>query len=344
MFILILFVSLLPDYAEASTITSSAKTGITNGNLRYAYNKAVQNALINAIKGYYRQNSENAIEVTAEFVKFIKSYSIINQNINDKSVEVTLKVSLDDDALQDARLIVSHHTDSAVYLQRGISADILPSGEIRQTISKILSSKQFSLKDETKFLDMINNPSLDNQIQEAFKKTESQNMFIFDFTPVTDTEEFENDRNKCEILTHILIFSKKGDNKNLKITTGSLNTTPKYCYSEAIAYAVDNAVAYVRENIIQIPDTSPKLQKYNIKCINFTNMVATKNLLDTLLQRGIIKSSKPISYSQKSIIFEVESFFNTEELDNKIQTLSLSQKPKSSFTKKEFILDFSGGQ
>ena len=134
---------------------------------------------------------------------------------------------------------------------------------------------------------------------------------------------------------------KKSEAKTIQITTGSNNTNTAYCYNDAVKQAATETITYVRENIVKLPETAAKLQKYEIKLVNANNFVITKNIMDTLLKRGLIKSSKTVSYNQKSVVFEVESYFSPEELGNKVQSSKLPMKPtKMEFGKKELVLDF----
>ena len=53
-------------------------------------------------------------------------------------------------------------------------------------------------------------------------------------------------------------------------------------------------------------------------------------------------SYKTVSYSQKNVVFEVNTYFSSEELSRKIQELKFPKQPtKIEFNDKKLILDFS---
>ena len=327
----------------AYNVVATGKAAVKNLKLRDAYYSALNNAKLASIRWYYKENNITDMEVNEDFFKFIKSYSILEQNMDDNNtISVKLKIDLDDEALKDARLLLNQYADAAVYLYRGIDDTILHAKQIQNTITNILSSQQFSLSDQALFLGKIDDMYDEKKINNAFNDINSTSLIIFDFRVITNLEEFKDTSNMCEVETTVTIINKKNDSKTIQIVTGNDNRNITKCYNNAIKQAATDTVTYVRDNIIQLPETAVKLHKYNINFINANNLVLTKNIIDTLSQRGLLKSYKTVSYSQKNVVFEVDSYFSPEELSRKIQELNFPKQPnKIEFNDKKLILDFS---
>lgn len=327
----------------AYNVVATGKATIKNLRLRDAYYSALNNAKLAAIRWYYKENKITDMEVNEDYFKFIRSYSILDQSIEDnKTVAVKLKIDLDDAALKDARLLLNQYADSTVYLYRGIDDAVLPAKQVQSTITNTLAAQQFSLADQALFLGKIDDIYDEKKINKAFNEVNSASLIIFDFRVITSLEEFKDPNNMCEVETTVTIANKKNDSKTIQIVTGNDNNNIIKCYNNAVKQAASDTVAYVRDNIIQLPETAAKLQKYNINFINANNLVLTKNIIDTLSQRRLIKSYKTVSYSQKNVVFEVNTYFSSEELSRKIQELKFLKQPtKIEFNDKKLILDFS---
>ncbi len=324
----------------AYNVTTTGKATISKNRLRDAYHSAIKNARLGAIRWYYKENNQD-VKVTYEYLKFIRSYTILEQNIEEDAVVVKLRIDLDDIALQDASLLLNQYSDTAVYVYRGINEATLPDKQVKNAITTVLSSKQFSLSNQANFLGKITDISDNTQVEKAFKGIDTNVLLIFDFEPVLSFENFKDSNNTCELTTTVTINDKKGESKTIQIVTGSNNTNPAYCYNDAVKQATNETITYVRENIVKLPESVAKLQKYEVKLINANNFVLTKNIMDTLSKRGLIKSSKTVSYTQKSVVFEVESYFSPEELGGKIKSSQLPKQPtKMDFGRKELVLDF----
>ena len=339
----IILIMLFAFESYAYNVVAIGKATIKNMRLRDAYYSAMNNAKLASIRWYYKENQITDVEVNEDYLKFIKSYSILEQNIEDnKTVSVKLKIDLDDTALKDARLLLNQYADSVVYLYRGIDDNILPAKQIQTTINNTLSAKQFSLADQALFLGKLDDINDESKITKAFNDINSTSLIIFDFRVIESIEEYKNPDNKCEVETTVSIYNKKNDTKTIQIVTGNDNSNITKCINNAIKQSAADTVAYVRDNIIQLPETAAKLYKYNIDFNNANNLVLTKNIIDTLSQRGLIKSYKTISYSQKNVVFEVDTYFSTEDLGRKIQELKFAKQPtKIEFNDKKLILDFS---
>ena len=338
--LIIMLITITAYDSYALNVVATGRSKISQTNLRNAYNNALYNALLSSIKWYYKQNNQS-IDVTKEYIKFIKSYTILEQNIDNNNVIIKLRVDLDDTALQDAQVLLNQHSDSLVYIHRGIENDMLDNKQINTLISSTLSSKQFSISNQGEFFGKIDDVNNDSQIEKAFSGVKSNTLIVFDFQPILEKDLFKDGDNNCELNTTVTINSKNKETKTLQITTGSTNSNNTRCYNESVKQASNNSIEYIRDNIVQLPENAVKLQKYEVKILNTNNLVITKNIIDTLLKRGLIKSSKTLSYTQKSVVFEVESYFSPEELSVKVKNSKLPKQPtKIDFGSKELLLDF----
>ncbi len=215
----------------AYNVTVIGKATIKNLRLRDAYYSALYNAKISSIRWYYK-NAEPAVndttitdmEVNDDFFKFIRSYSILEQNIEDNTtVTVKLKIDLDDAALKDARLLLNQYADSTVYIYRGIDDTILPAKQIQNTITNTLSSKQFSLAEQALFLGKIDDIYDEKKINKAFREVNSASLIMFDFRIINNIEDFKEPDNICEVETTVTIVNKKNNSKTIQIVTGNDN-------------------------------------------------------------------------------------------------------------------------
>ena len=194
----------------AYNVTVIGKATIKNLRLRDAYYSALYNAKISSIRWYYKENKITDMEVNDDFFKFIRSYSILEQNIEDNTtVTVKLKIDLDDAALKDARLLLNQYADSTVYIYRGIDDTILPAKQIQNTITNTLSSKQFSLAEQALFLGKIDDIYDEKKINKAFREVNSASLIMFDFRIINNIEDFKEPDNICEVETTVTIVNKK---------------------------------------------------------------------------------------------------------------------------------------
>lgn len=343
--ILIIMAFILVSFESyAINVSSTGTAKVKDGRLREAYYKAMENSVIGAIKWYYRQNSIRGIEVTGDFIRFVNGYSILSTDLSEDNTTVTMRMrlNLDEKALKDANLIINQHTDPVVYIFRGIDNNIIPANTIKKIIESHLTSSQFSLAEQSTFLVDMRGKFDNESIEKSFKNLkETDNLFIFDFQPVYDKEMFVTQFNSCELTTTISIYEKKGEPKRLQVVTGDNLKNDYNCYVSSINQSVTNLMSYIRENMIKLPDNAAKLSKYRINLLNLNNMVTAKNVINLLIQRGVIKTYKTLSYSQKIMAFEVETFFKPDNLLRKIQGLEIENEPVITDSGSAINIDFS---
>lgn len=336
--LIISLVSSIFTSAYAVEVSSTGTAKIRRG-MTAAYLDALNDSMIGAIRWYYKENQIKDIEVTNEFTKFVKGFEILESNlINDNTtIQLRLKIDLDEDSLKNAKFMIKQHADSVVYYQGGIPSEYVSYQNVQNTINKVLISNSFDLKNLDDFLSKIEDYDA-NGYKKAFKKTGSDYLFLFNFQPV-EQGQYKDQDNLCELLTTVEIVSKKDGAKTLQVTTGSKLNNTNYCYQAAVKEAISSTVQYVRENIIKLPETSLKLQEYKIKFINFTNMVNTKNIMDMLKNKGFIKNFKTLSYSQNTVEFNVQTYFPEEDLISKVIDKDNSAGIKFKISRGEISID-----
>lgn len=314
---------------------------IENGNMRTAYKKAVEEALMDAVREYYGNNSDNETEIpdiTPEYVKFIKSYKITARNTDGYKIDVGVEASLDTVSLKDASRLLNRRLDTAVFAFTPIPGTGLAYSEISKIINNTLQSKNFSTMDQNTFAYVITDPNDTAGIIGAFGGVNSKYLFKFDFEAVFP-EEVEGG-NLCELTATTDIRIKRGEAKALKVETSSQNPNKKECFTEALTQAVSSTIDYVRANIIQEQSENSHVYSYEIKTINFKNMVSTNKFLIGLRQKGLVNSFRGISFASKENLFSVESLFDKETLVEKIKETGLDKNVGIAIGDKGLILDF----
>lgn len=289
--------------------------------MRLAYSRAVNNALINAIREYYKENNpDNIPDISREYIKFIRSYSIISQAIEGSTIYIRLSANIDDIGLQDAKIYIDNPVDSAVFVFSGINEEVLPLETQAKIIERSLVSKNFSTNDQRNFIYNINNMKSKKEAEEQFKNVYSHYLFRFIFS--SKFEDFSNSDHNCELITTTDIVSKDGFTQTLKVETYSSNTDKNKCISDAMSKAIVSTIDYIRNNLIEAPDTTKELYTYYIKVINFKNMVGTNNFFAALKKRGFIKDYKATSFSGKEVSFKIDSYFDKNDLSTKLYSVN----------------------
>ena len=318
-FLLLIFViSPIFTNAFALNVSSTGIAKIKDGNMNEAYKEAMEDSMLGAIHWYYKKANIKDIDVTEEFIKFVQGYQIVESElINDNTtIKLRLKVKLDEESLIDARFIINQHSDSVVYFQTGIP-NLNLHNTIQNTINNVLLDNSFDLKELDNFNSKVEDPSSTDNLKNAFLKTGASYLFHIKFQPL-EKDEFKDSENMCELLTIVDVLGRNNSTKTLQVTTGSKSKNKNYCYTYSIKEAINASTEYIRNNIIKLPETTLKIKEYKIRFINFTNMVNTKNIMDTFVSRGLVKSFKTLSYSQNTVVFNVESFFTEKEISDKI--------------------------
>lgn len=319
--------ALLPNlsHAQMSKSVGIGEAIIENGDMVAAYKMALDEALIDAIKEYYEIASDNASEIpdiTPEYLKFIKSYKITSRTADEFKVNINVEVALDTVTIKDATRFINKRLDTAVFLFKTTPAN-LATNDIGLLINKILQNNNFSTMDQSNFSYMITDMNDIVQVTNAFSGVNGKYMFQFDFN-IKYPEKTES-LNVCEIETTTAIKIKRGEEKALKITTVSQNPDKLKCLSEAVSQAVNMTMEYVRTNIIKEEPENEQIHSYEIKVVNFKNMVSTNKLISSLVQKGFINTYKTSAFASKEIVFNVESIFTPDGLMKIIKEAGLDK-------------------
>lgn len=320
-------------------ISSIGRAGIEKSNMRIAYNQAVHNALINAIRQYYsQQNSDNMPDISKEYIKFVKSFKVVSQEVIGSTISIKIVADLDNIGLQDANIYINNSVNTAVFTYYGVNEDILSNDRQARIINNALVSKNFTTNDQDNFIQGITDIKSSSDIKSQFGNTYSFYLFKFSFDG-----KFKNLSNPdfgCELITTTDILSKNSETHTLKIETNSTNKNQGDCISDAMSQAVVSTIDYIRKNLIETTGDK-ELHKYQIKAINFKNMVGTNNFLSALKQRGFIQNYKAISFTGKEVVFEIDTYFNKEDLSNKLYSVkSDDMNFKYEVDSKGITLDF----
>ncbi len=311
--------------------------------MRSAYKNALDNAIIGAVRAYYKSNMSGGSktpDISPEYVKFVKSYKILSRSVSGYTVRIRIAADLDNVALQDAGIFINNPVNTAVFVFDGISSKILSDDEQAVIIDRALTSKNFSTNEQRNFLYGVSDMGSNSQVSKQFKNVYSRYLFKFSFKPSFDN--LSDPDNSCELTTTTDILSRDGQSRTLKIETSSLKFNEKQCVSDAMRKAVVATVDYARTNLIQIPEQNKQLNSYKIKAINFKNMVGTNNFISALKQRGFISQYRAVSFSGKEIVFQIESYFTEKELEEKLKTVTSDDMNFTYSTDGEgIILDFS---
>ncbi len=322
--ILAIFLAITTTSAHATNMKGTGEAVIIKNNTIDAVNKSLNNALLNSVRAYYKQQEQygySSPDITNEYIKFIKSYQLINQKVVGSKIVTTINANLDVDALTDATLLISEHTDSVVYITRGIDEDIVKQTTLDNIVTSALKENDFTAQYQDNFLYNINDIEKTSQVVSSFNSVDSKNMIIFNFD-IKDGN-LNNPDNLCEVVTTTNIHTKNKLTKTLQLTTGSFQTAQDLCVREAIVNAINTTVKYTRDNLIERVEIERTVYNYKMKTVNAPNMIITNNLLDTLKDRGFINSYKTSGFSANEVIFNIETYFTEDILVERLLNISL---------------------
>ena len=304
--------------SDAEIVQSAGSAVIEKGDMRSAYKNALDNAIIGAVRAYYKSKATDKMpDISPEYIKFVKGYKILSRSVSGYTLRIRIAADLDNAALQDAAVFIDKPVNTTVFVFSGIPSKILPDDEQAIIIDKALASKSFSTGEQKNFLYGISDMGSRSQAIRQFKNVYSKYLFKFSFKPSFDN--LSDPDNSCELVASTDIIQRDGDTRTLKIETSSLKANEKQCISDAMTKAVATTIDYARSNLIRVPEQTKRLISYKIKAINFKNMVGTNNFISTLKQRGLIVNYKAASFSVKEIVFQVESYFSEKELEEKLK-------------------------
>lgn len=310
--------------------------------MRAAYKTALESALIDAVREYL-WNSEEVAEIpdiTPEFIKFVKSYKVTSSSVDGYKINVGVEAVLDAVTLKDANQFLNNKIDTAVFVfSQPTTNSPLTNMEVSKIITQILQSKNFSTMEQNKFSYNITNPNDNIQIVNTFGSVNAK--YLFKINLDITYPDIEQSDNICDVAMVTDIKMKNGEEKVLKVSVGLPELDKKQCVAGSISQGLTTTIDYIRNNIIQEHSENAQVYYYEIKAVNFTNMIATNKFFGSLKQRRFVNNFKAASFASKEIIFNIESLFDKDKLKEKISEAGLDKNININVDSKGLILDFS---
>ena len=349
LFILFFLIISCYGYAQISKTIGLGEAIIENSNMKAAYKTAIQNALLDAIREYYVNASENGEipDVTPEYIKFIKSYKITSRNIDDFKVFVSVEAYLDNVTIKDPKPFLTKRLDTIVFMFSNLPEAVISDSEISKTMNNVLQAQNFSTMDQNNFAYLITDPENKPQIINAFNSVGAKYLLLFSFV-LTYPEHLEKNQSiideptyTCEITVNANLRSKQGKEKKITLSINSGNKDRTKCAKEAMNKGLISLVEYLRTNILLDEATISRIHSYQIKVINFKNMVNTNKFFESLKQKGFVNSYKVTSFASKEVLFNVETIFEPTILQQKITDAGLNQNIIVKNENNGLVLDFS---
>ncbi|MGA1845913.1 hypothetical protein [Deferribacter abyssi] len=338
--LLILLAILLISYSITYAIQydSFGTSVIENNNLKKADKSALTNALLNAIKKHFEKvttNKDKIPEITKDFIRFVKSYKILNRYIKDYTVYYHLLVNVDEITVDDLPLFFNNLKQSVIYYIVNMS-----NLNNDKNIANIFGKYNLSLKNEDDFLfNLPQNPSYDDLLNE-FAKSSAKYLIIFKTNIISESGEIPYSC-KTELITET--FTKEKKFKIFKVvSTKSSIISKNDCISNSILSSINKAVEYIKNNYIELPKINISKNELTLTFINFNNLSIILKLLKVLDNKHYIEKYKMKSFSLNEAVFDIISLLPVDNLEKKLKLLQKNYKYNIiNFGNGEIIIDFS---
>ncbi|KAA0258046.1 hypothetical protein FHQ18_06525 [Deferribacter autotrophicus] len=337
--LLILLAIILFNYSTYATQYESFGTSvIENNDLKKADKNALTNALLNAIKKHFENvtsDKDRIPEVTKDFIRFVKSYKILDRYIKDYTVYYHLIVKVDEITVDDLPLFFNNLRQSVIYYLFNYS-----NFNTDEKITNIFEKYNLSLKYEDDFLfNLPQNPSYDDLLNE-FAKSNAKYLIIFKTKAISVSEETPYFC-KTELITET--FTKEKKFKTFKVvSTKSSIVSKDDCISNSILSSINKAVEYIKNNYIELPNINLSKNELTLTFINFSNFRIIKKLLEELDNKHYIEKYKMKSFSLNEAVFDTISPLTIDNFEEKLKLLQKSYKYNIiNFGNGQIIIDFS---
>ncbi|MGA1862949.1 hypothetical protein OWM07_08695 [Deferribacter thermophilus] len=334
--VLILIIFSFAASSFSATYESIGEAIIENNNLKVADKNALNNALISAIKKHFEYitvDKSKIPEITSDFIRFIKSYKILDRYVKEYTVYYHLLVDVDEITVEDLPLFFNTLKQSIVFYS------FTPIENLNdENINKTFEKYDLSLKYQGNFLfNLPANPTYDDILNE-FTKNDAKYLLIINFKQIEDDSFNEI----CKTELSVDTFTKNRKFKTIKIiSTKSNKADLDECLKDSYISSLDRALKYIKNNYIKLPTFEKNNQLITITFINFRNFTPIQNLLEELSNRRYITEYKVKSFSMDEAIFDVNSVFNTEDLIAKLKLLKNSNKYNIiNFAEGQIVIDF----
>ncbi len=333
--------------AFAVIIESEGTAVIKEGNIKEADRLALQNALINGLNKYYADSGKQDIpEVTPEFFKFINYYRILNRGVENFTVKYNVQVKLDEVAIDDLKYFLNNFVHSAIYYIdfQGKTPSFIK--EERQGISD-LSKNIVNIFNEYNFTTKYQQ-DLDMQLPEEADFQDvitlfgsSRAKYLFYFTIEAEMNSLDsNVLSRVILLTNI--YKKDSKFREIKSVASAIRGTNEESFIEAFRKSMTNTLKYVRQNLIELPESNIPTKNIQLITKNFGSVGNIQNLMNDLKDKNIILDFKVLRYARNDMQMEILTKFSKDDLTDKLNTYAEKYKFSTDSSGDHIILNFDG--
>jgi hypothetical protein len=297
----------------AMVVNGSSTVTIQNDNIKQADSSAKNGALINALYNYFSRQQEDQPgsempEITAEYLKFIRSYKIVDRRYSQGTITYTVIADVDKLSLADVAYMIKSRTDNAVY----VIDEAHDNYENNAAVANVLKKNSFSTKHQLEFISSVADSALPDLVYEAFQSSKAQ--YLFDIKAETSFNA-----GKCSATVNVRIAGKAKEFPAAKTTGEGTGQSAVSCVASAIYNAMDLALYSVREGAIPAPSLDRELTKITLTAANYANFATPKNLMEALKRKTFITTYSIKGFAEKSLDIEAEIFVSPDMLLKKLQ-------------------------
>ncbi|BAI80057.1 hypothetical protein DEFDS_0575 [Deferribacter desulfuricans SSM1] len=336
--LLIIFLTILSiiNICNAAIYESIGNAVIENNDLKTADRKALDNALIEAIKKHFENVTldKNKIpEITNEYIRFVKSYKILDRYVKDYTVYYHMIVDVDEITVDDLPLFFNTLKQSVVYYFENTPENISP-----DDLNKLFNHYNLSLKYQDSFtFNLPPNPSYDDILNE-FAKNDARYLIIFTY------KKLQNSLNNigCKTELKVETYTKTKKFKTIKIISTKSLPDMTECIKDSLMSSIDKALNYIKTNYIELPKIEKVQQNITITFINFKDFNTIQKFLEELTNRHYIDEVKIKSFSMDEAVYDVTTVLSLENLIAKLKLLKNNSNYNIiNFAEGQLIIDFS---
>ncbi|MCX8084770.1 MAG: hypothetical protein N3C60_07625 [Calditerrivibrio sp.] len=296
--VLIIFLLYTISYAAVSTGTG---TSSMDGGIKAADKRALNNALINAIANYYSEkNPDLAESITAEHIKLIKNYRIIERGVKQYTVYYTVEAEFDE--IGSVSISTKSNPNTLVYFIK-LENNLMEYKDIFYDSARfIIEEHGFSLKFQEDFLLNLDKIGDHEKAYSVFSKNRSRYMI---FT----TLKIEKLKNNTKLVSESYFYTKKDTYPIIRAeaTIGKMNNDG---LKESFVKVFLTTITYVNTNFLpmsKMTQNETKDQKIDLVFINFSSFNQVINIMDYLKAKGFFTTVKVKSFITGKAEFEINT-------------------------------------
>jgi len=299
--------------AFAMVVNGSSTVTVQGDNIKQADSSAKTGALLNALYNYFSRQQEDQPgsdmpEITAEYLKFIRSYKIVDRRYSHGTITYSVIADVDKLSLADVAYMIKSRTDNAVY----VIDESHDNYENNAAITNALKKNAFSTKYQLDFLATVADSALPDLVYEAFQNSKAQ--YLFDIKADTAANG-----GKCTATVSIRVAGKAKEYNPVKVSGEGSGQSETSCVAAALYNAMDLALYSVREGAIPAPSLDRELTKITLTAANYANFATPKNLMETLKRKTFITNYSIKGFAEKSLDIEAEIYVSPDMLLKKLQ-------------------------